>query len=345
MPPIVTLESAGTHKFDMGHLRRSGAEELIQLALEKASYLADEQWRVRVNEKQKCSGMTPPLSVTGYKPWCVYLRIKPGDNNTCHNVSLIFPNGYRAERIFAQLKGIEKGLIRNWRKAEKVTATATKEPSTTTVNGKVDHHSTVEEILEVVDEVTAAVEDRLDTNPEREFDLVKWLRDSANIRILLMEIGKLEYQKIADKKTFMKRLCEGAGINITPKQGGAMMRGIMKRGYADRVSNGKKLIGYRLTDLGRRQFSAAVPPPVPAPVKRQPVNRVKLLKDAGNVLSKINTASERLAVIARERDFLLSKIKALDEEEAELTKLIDSHEVEDLLVMLIEKTTKQTVRT
>lgn len=333
MPPTVKLESAGTHQFDMGHLRRSGAEELIQLALEKASLFADEEWRVRVNEKQKCSGMTPPLTVTGQKPWCVYMRIKPGDNNTCHNVSLILPTGHKAERIFVQLKGIEKGISRNWRKVESKVV-ATKEPPVKQHVPQVAEplfETPVEDILKVSEKVATIAA----PTPAKRFDLAKWLKSHQNIRTLLVEIGKLEYAKLNDKREFMNRLTGGANLSINPKQGGAMMRSLMTRGYVEKVGSGLKVVGYKLTDAGKREIGVAVPLPPPPPPKRA-VNRTALIREAGTVLTEIHKASERLSEITRDREMLLNKIRQLDEEEAQICKLLDGAEVEDLIARLVE---------
>jgi hypothetical protein len=288
-----------------------------------AQLKAVEKGRVRVNEKQKCSGMTPPLSVTGYKEWCVYLRVKPGDNNTCHNVSLIFPRGYKADRLFAQLKAVEKGLVRSWRKAEKV-ATVAQEA------GKVN---VVDHVIDVSNEVVTIVETSIP-----EFNLVKWLRDSANIRTLVVEVGKLEYQNIKNKKDFAFRVCAAAGIDVSPKQRGAIMRGLVEKGLVAKVMvNGTRTVGWKVTETGRNLFGVITAPV--QPVKEEPrksVNRVSLIRQAGITLKSLNTAAERLAEIARDRGMYLAKLKELEAEETELCKIIDNNEVEDLLVQLVE---------
>lgn len=115
MPARVNLEAAGDHQFDMSHLTRSGAEELVELLLEKAG-LNQNLWRVRVNKKQPCSGMTTPISVVRCNEWGIYIRMKPGDNNTCHNVTLIVPAGLKVNKVFPRLKALEKSFNRNWKK-------------------------------------------------------------------------------------------------------------------------------------------------------------------------------------------------------------------------------------
>lgn len=120
----VVIESAGDHGFDLPHLKRSGGEELIQRLLEKAGFETSIEWRVRVNEKQPCSGMTPPVTVIRYKEWGVYLRIKPGDNNTCHNVTLLISGDFTASEVYSKLDSVRKSFNRNWRKAESVIKTS-----------------------------------------------------------------------------------------------------------------------------------------------------------------------------------------------------------------------------
>src|ERR1700682_459466 len=91
----VILETGGSHGFDLGHLRRAGAIRLLRLLLREAGYHKPVPWRVRVEKQFACGPETRPLTVLSAKPWCCYLKIKPGDNNTAHVCSLLMPSGYR----------------------------------------------------------------------------------------------------------------------------------------------------------------------------------------------------------------------------------------------------------
>lgn len=115
MPAQVTIESAGDHAFNMPHLKRSGAENLILLLLKKAGFKEDVLWRVRVNKKLKCSGETQPVSIIRQNEWGVYVKLKPGDNDTCHNVTLLVPSQFDSEKVCEKLKSVEKSFSRNWR--------------------------------------------------------------------------------------------------------------------------------------------------------------------------------------------------------------------------------------
>src|SRR5205809_822184 len=89
----IVVDAGGSHQFDLGHLRREGAVPLVRLLLETAGCDGPALWRVRVEKKVACTATTRPVAVLGNKPWCCYLKIKPGDNNTAHFCSLLMPDG------------------------------------------------------------------------------------------------------------------------------------------------------------------------------------------------------------------------------------------------------------
>lgn len=115
--PKVSIQSAGDHFFDIDHIRREGGEELLESLLEKANYSGE--WKARVEKKLSCGAHTPPLAVVGYKPWGVYIKIKPGDNNTCHYCTLLMASGFTGEKVFNSFKDKIKSINRNWRKGER----------------------------------------------------------------------------------------------------------------------------------------------------------------------------------------------------------------------------------
>src|SRR5262249_22712582 len=112
----VILDAGGDHQFNLGHLRREGAGRLIRLLLQTAGYRRALRWRVRVEKKFGCGPETRPVTVVSSKPWCVYLKIKPGDNNTAHFCSMIMPDGYRGESVYEDLKEVELRVCAAWRR-------------------------------------------------------------------------------------------------------------------------------------------------------------------------------------------------------------------------------------
>ncbi len=73
-------------------------------------------WRLQVQKKLNCNGETPPVRVVDEpKKWTVYLKIKPGDNDSCHYCSLLMPNGLNGQTIYYLLGKASAELDRNWR--------------------------------------------------------------------------------------------------------------------------------------------------------------------------------------------------------------------------------------
>lgn len=163
----ILIESAGDHKFDIRHLCQSGAENLIRFLLVQAGYRRNLLWRVRVNEKQPCSGVTAPLSVIRYNEWGVYVRIKPGDNNTCHNVTILVPQslGVRTDILFNKLKVIEKSFNRDWQKTDIIPKIITTPNglSEATVKLLKDQFSISERIYDIEEEIPTLKESRADS--------------------------------------------------------------------------------------------------------------------------------------------------------------------------------------
>src|SRR5579871_4246867 len=114
MAAKVRIESAGSHVFDLHHLRRQGGEEVVELLLRLANIGDDLTWRLRVEKKVFCTAETRPVAVAGCKPWCCYLKIKPGDNNSGHFCSLLMPQGFRGAEVCEALKRVEHRIGRNW---------------------------------------------------------------------------------------------------------------------------------------------------------------------------------------------------------------------------------------
>src|SRR5881392_2721114 len=112
----VRVESAGDHAFDLAHIRRQRGEELVELLLERAGFEPEQQWRLQVQKKLTCTSETPPVRVVDEpKKWAIYLKIKPGDNDSCHYCSLLMPEGLQGQNGYSLLKRVALELDRNWR--------------------------------------------------------------------------------------------------------------------------------------------------------------------------------------------------------------------------------------
>ncbi len=324
--PTVSIESAGDHGFDMAHLRRSGAEDLLQLLLEKAGFYENLIWRVRVNEKQPCSGMTPPVSVVRYKEWGIYVRIKPGDNNTCHNVTLILPEriGFKSDQVFSKMKTVEKAFNRNWRKVEAVL------PVTVINNGAVLTEETKELITEVSDDVISAV-------VNEKFDVQGFLKDVDNVKAICISLYHMEMEEFSDTSEFMNRLCQNLSISITGRQGGAMMRSVMNRGLCQKAFVGSRHVGYCLTRKGRDTIKTEVSlPAMPVNVEQPKLDRAQVIRDLGNIAQDIVSASVRLKEIQAERVAIYQKLAVLDREEKDICELVGEGEIGTFLHCLQE---------
>ncbi len=350
MPARVVLESCGDHSFDLPHLRRSGGEDLIQLLLEKAGFYDESLWRVRINEKQQCSGMTPPISVVRYKEWGVYIRIKPGDNNTCHNVTLLIPNGHKAVSVFSKLKTIEKSFNRNWRKVENtVPSTIVNGVSDISVANLVTETTQDEGLLErAMSEISAEIAEESVEN--KRFDLQAFLANNDNIKAICLSIRSLEETtNWRDTAQFMDSLCKSLSVNLSGRQGGAMMRSMMNRGLAKKVFDGTRHTSYGLTrkgrDLIKNDLYQPKPQPQPEPEQKpveakvepmKPAERANLLREIGPLAQDISQASTRLKEIGAERIECQKKLDALDKEEQEICELLDSAEIEKFLSRLVD---------
>jgi hypothetical protein len=353
MPAKVILESAGSHCFDMPHLKRSGTEELIQILLEKAGYFEEVTWRVRVNEKQTCSGMTTPISVIRHKKWGIYLRVKSGDNNTCHNVTLIVPSGYKSGEVFGKLKIIEKSFNRNWRKMEVITpstvAAELNGSASTTVLDCPLTTPTDDELLGINAKVEAKVESIVDN---KKFDLQAFLSNNDNIKAICLSIYSMEdLDTWKDTSNFMNALCDNLSICLNGHQGGAMMRSIMGKGLADRLFDKKRRhVGYRLTRKGKElikddllphQNKALIEVPQEEEVVQESeFDKAKLLHELGPIAGDIYQASLRLKEIDKEMTDHLEKIKTLDEEKQELCELLGNAEINNFISRLVENKIK-----
>lgn len=331
MPPTVLLETAGTHSFDLAHMLRSGAQELVQQLLEKAGFKEDAPWRVRIDKKQPCSGLTSPVSVTGYKMWGISIRIKPGDNNTCHTTTIMPPPGLICPSIYRKIKAIEKSFNRNWRKKETMIVTA---PA---VNGHkpVEIDRRIEE--KPIEISTKPVEVEKPKEPivivgykppqpvvkKEVFNTHKYLGVVDNVRYVLLAVQSLEQEAFAKPGTFSEKVLSILGIPATKRHVGQMLRSCVSRGWLR-----NRPFAYKVTSAGIEYINSKAQTAV------RKTDRAALLRSVGEVARDITDASSRLVAIHEEKIKLQESLKALESEEAEICSLIENVEVEDILSRL-----------
>jgi hypothetical protein len=345
----VIIESAGDHGFDLAHLRRSGGDTLVKFLLQKAGFDIQPEWRVRVNEKQHCSGMTPPVSVVRYHEWGIVLRIKPGDNNTCHNVTMLFPSGLKAAEVFHKLRSVEKGFNRNWRKmpnlGKKMTLPNQQEEIQVTPAKIVEEAPQVvttlvpveisEKVVEVSEKVAETVEDAL------KLDVTDFLSKQENIKAICLHIYEMEEMQNApwqNSVEFTAELCKRLGVVASnSRQAGAMMRTVIFRGFVNKTFVGAKQIGYALTHKGRDFIKVDLYPeltvtdPEKVQEKKAQVSVTpQTLREIGPLAGDIFHLSSRLKDIEAERKQLQLKIDALNQEEEELC-VLHNQEIESFL--------------
>src|SRR5262245_24038492 len=281
MPSEVVIESAGSHVFDLGHLRRQGGEELVQIALRLAGYDRS-LWRVRVEKKVTCNSETKPLTVVGWKPWCCYLKIKPGDNNSCHYCSLLMPDGYRGADVYAEMKRVEPMLDRNWRNVAWEKVVDMSEPATIAADeaAELDEAAPPAEVTADADTPAAAPPaDETTTDdgaPDRDegpsardadgeagkTDTRGWTKDPERVRLVLLAINEVDKAgPHIDQADFVVKLTDKLdwkGLNRY--EIGGVFTSLVRAGFIISVRRGGRASGYTLTEDGHRYMADLLPP-------------------------------------------------------------------------------------
>lgn len=297
--PII-IESAGSHFFDLGHIRRQGGEELLRLLLDKAELPLHLPWRLQVQKKLNCNAETPPVRVVDEpRKWTVHLKIKPGDNNTCHYCSLLMPDGLSGDKVYFQLGKVSSELDRNWRYK-------TVEPANGAPGGSFTHlfsEAPIEEAKATPkpeppiaveqqtiaaspeapsDAPSAAVEtEPSETAAARGGRVRGWLNDPDKTRLLLLAIHEINeggaYPQDRWSDMLSHRMSwEGANRHEV----GGVLTGLVRRDLVMRRFRGSRAYGYVLTEEGRRLIAdliEAAPPPAspssapPAPLPAAPL--------------------------------------------------------------------------
>jgi hypothetical protein len=293
----VTLEAGGDHHFDLRHLRAAGTERLLQLLLRTAGYRKHLRWRVRMEKKLSCGPETRAITVVGSKPWCCYLKIKSGDNNTAHFCSLLMPDGFQSAAVYEALKDVEDRINAAWRhgfEGEAVPVDYNEDPSD--ANGT-DRESAAREAARLFFEQppaaganSVAVERAWVANPSVEEragaapavqqpaaeedgvfedagdeigdnELLGWNHDREKVRLTLLAIQEVGQEgKAADVDDFVAILSAKLGWQgLRRRQIGGIFRGLTRRGHIYRVRERSRALGYGLTAQGQGLIKDLLP--------------------------------------------------------------------------------------
>ncbi len=349
----ITIEAAGTHRFDIPHLRREGAERLLRLLLQTAGLPLHLRWRVRIDKKITCGPQTRPISVYGYEAWRCSLKIKPGDNNTAHLCSLIMPAGYVGGSVFHDLKSVEQLVNRAWRGDE-----ATEELETPMSNEDATEDQKLEE-RQVAASVSVCEEEvPLPSEPEvlipepaeeEEMNgsvLRGWSHDPDKVRLTLLAIAEGQRDCKEDFDLFVETLTDKMGWHgLRRKQIGGVFTALVRRGLIVRLMNGSRALGYGLTPEGDKLIQdlkaadkpvaapalAPVPlplPPIPPLVATSPADTARLFTQVSDLLLHFAANAERLQENRSRRAQLLAEIERLDAEACDLARVVNDPDIQ-----------------
>lgn len=332
MAAEIVLESAGDHGFDLGHLRREGGEELVGLLLREAGY-DGLRWRVRVEKKVPSGAETRPVAVVGHKPWCCYLKIKPGDNDSGHYCSLLMPDGLRGEVVYEALKGAEERIDRNWRNGLRQGPPA---------RGRAEALSPPPPAAEPAFRPGPAEEPAAEEGTGRT-SLKDWGKDLDKVRLMLLAIYETNQAgPLPSQDDFVNALAGKLGWQgVNRYEVGGHLGSLVRRGYIVGARRGKRPVGYALTAEGKRLIADLLPageggrgPASPAPG----VDPVELMQNFAGLAQQFTETSQKLQANRARRAELMAEVERLDADARELTRLVGSPEVQALVQRLLQVT-------
>jgi hypothetical protein len=320
----VRIESAGDHAFDIGHLRRQGGEELVTKLLDEAALPDDRLWRVQVQKKLNCNSETPPARVVGDpKKWAVYLKIKPGDNNSCHFCSLLMPPGFQGEEIYDRLRDATLELDRNWR-IKPVDETSPEETSEPAVN----HHTSAAEAANGSPEAPEPA-----AKPQGG-SMRGWVGDPEKMQLVLVGIHDVNQDGSYPQDRFVELLCQRMGWDEANRyEVGGIFTSLVRKNLIIRKLRGSRPYGYELTREGLRLVEAAqgkgvVPAGAAAPPARDPM---EVIRSFSSVAQRFLDANSRLQQIATRETELVMELEGLRKEREQICGFLDDPEVQKIL--------------
>jgi hypothetical protein len=360
------IESAGSHYFDLGHIRREGAEELVEQLLKKAGLPTNVLWRVQVQKKLFCNAETPAIRVVDEpKKWAIYLRIKPGDNNTCHYCTLIMPDGFHGPEVYEQLKEAALTFDRNWkhRIAEKV---PTPEPVAIAV-GETDHAAgvLVNEVLSpptstpVIPPAPIHPSSSLEMRavspppngvnptpvngaiePEKGKPSVRGtLGDRERIREVLLAMYRVNEQDgSCPQERWVELLCKRLGWEgMSRYEVGGVLTSLVRKDYIVKRVRASKPYGYELTEEGMALIADLLKAPPglePGAPAQPPVDPAQIIRDFGPVARQFLDAYARLEAYDKREAELVEELEMIRGEREELCRFLAEPKVKEVLAGL-----------
>jgi hypothetical protein len=252
MPPIVKVESAGTHLYHA--TERNGEElklagELCEHLLNKSGYTKDLVWLLRVEKTLHCDDKSRVVRVVGFNNFGVKIRFKARSNDTLdHQYTLIRPDNttYAYEDLMKQLKGCEKSISRQWR--EDVRQARIQKPVSVAVPSINGDHVFDEEkdLLPYVGEI----------RPDFK-TLAGTLTNFPRLQYLFRRIHKLsksnDYNNARDWREALMKECEFDTDGHLSRHVAITLSTIAGRGYFTDFHTDKCiLVGFKLSALGKR---------------------------------------------------------------------------------------------
>ena len=330
----VEVYAAGDHF----HSDPKGAAELVEMLLSKAGYTKDLAWSCRIDKMKHCDSLSPPIRVIGYKDFGIYLRVKPGQNDTKdHQMTLLIPDGsgYSAENLFNQLKGCCKSISRHWRqeirnvRLEETVTVATPQQEVTVPSIP----------LAIRDEPPAGdapqepglAEEASDEQAELDFSHLRGIINKPDkLKFVLEKIQKInDGGRSRTKNDFIKALqheCEWN--NHLLRTVSRVISELLKFEYIEEIRSGTAIIGYDLTAAGnalrinRPIHELQQQPPEP----EQEIDLGLLLRQFTTKAQELADVGRRLDSIEEERVKLRQQLAALDAEYDRLAAIIKNKE-------------------
>ena len=354
MSAIVHLESAGDHAFDLGHLRRQGGVELVERLLDDAGLDEDRTWRLQVQKKLMCNGETPPARVVDEpKKWAVYLKIKPGDNDSCHYCSLLMPDGMHGDEVSSALKEVEGTLDRNWKHAPRLRPTPVAVASPQCEEPQSREPAPAEE-PPVYSRPPAPFSPRkqeeepsmpLATNAaEEKSDIRGWTHDPERLRLLLFAIHDVSSTQIplTDQARFVELLCQKLDWRgLTRYEVGGVLTSLVRQEFVIPVYHGSRRVGYQLSDEGYVQIRDLVEAPIRAAtsngVAEKPADDpVDIILSIGQLAEEFVGARTQLEQIAAREAELIRELETLRKKKTEVCKILENKDVQKMMARLMQ---------
>lgn len=369
----ISIESAGDHDFDLRHIRQQGGDELIGLLLDRADLPPHLPWRLQVQKKLTCNAETPPVRVVDEpRKWAVHLKIKPGDNDSCHLCSLLMPDGLQGERVYFQLGEASVQFDRNWRYGNVGPANgAPPNPFTKLFRNVPDVEATppplpaasplpegpppVEGMPTYTTEASPVATPEADAGgmPGSERPpsgcARGWVGDVEKMRLLLLAIHEINEEGTYPQDQWVEFLCQRMNWQDANRHEiGGVLTSLVRKGFVERRIQKSKPFGYLLSEEGGRLIADLVdralsPPSAPlscarpssaVQASREPDGPAHIIRSFGAIAKQFLEANTRLEEITRREQDLLAELDLLQEEREQICRLLDDHQVQSALASL-----------